>query len=1103
MAPPAHEDSLVFADEAKWLEKTLNPPDPPDTSALFQSPGVRNESTQIDQSTSPVFRHRSYSSSSESNSISPILDADRISLDGESTYRERTPPLLAQRNTRPSPITEVTLKHIPVLELPLSGPKGDDGIGFIAQDTQVIGETRSVRTEPGATQLVRRKSDSKIGDATDQLKGSDSHLLDGCFDSTVQFSGSPIRFHSDTLVIGLARHHQLHLERKNSNMRISSPRSRLKHDTQLIGYGTLQERNDIQLLPQDTQVIPQRTQLYVNDTQILPRTIQASLHDTQILVQHTESSPELSQLMGLGTQENHKTSLVKSPELRCIPKKSLDITKTIITDKTDSSAKLAVSNEASELKKNPEVSSPVTPFFPKDINTLNSVDSNQKETKDDQQRNESYDEANGNTKLNSIDWGDTQPITQIVNLEPVQVNHLNMESSPTKESDFDVDTTTLILSPRGAAGDSAMREEPTTQVVNTQEEFIDHNVGSCMTSARKSVFSSSQNDKNLNPNLSIISNEDYEKADFDNSFLYEDSVMTHRRKKQRLLDAQAVSNKFDKQGGSITEVISSSSHCKSSKEEGNGISFGNTSMPTSEPLPHKGNWSQSSSELEDFSNDAGFDLDMMESCGYQILQQAEDSHVEIVAPRKRRSHELPDTQSQPKELKEEELTLLSTEQIRNQDAVWAISQFKHHPGRVLSLGESSSLVEFSDLMLKEVKNEDLHFLDLRIGDIVLLKLRLGEFLVIGLACFDEETQFKCMRGFDTAIVTKKGRHGYSQGKGFQVAISQVYMEMGMWVEHQQRYQLFNGETDLSFENYSVVHSKVKAMHYDRDATESKTEEGSAPLNLLLPHTAESRDVIKKSDLFNKMVFFVTSVNESRKSQLFDLVTKNGGIFIDDEIKLFVTNTTSEDNYLSLKLTRFKGLKFGALLSDGYSRSAKYLQALALGWPILADSFVDQAIENPHILNNWSVYLLPAGHSLHINGLRSNDIYKFRENSSRNVGLNDQLSNNSRLLDSKIIIILDKKQDPKTLEMCDFIFHAFGAKAIKFGKTINEVDEFLKKTGTQNVMVYDNGSNEFVKAAPRKILTNKTSSEVKVIGWEWLVQCVISCYIWEPDFCVNL
>lgn len=1095
MPPLTQEDSLVFADEAKWLEKTLIPPDPPDTSAIFHSPNLPSDSTQIDQSTSPVFRHRSYSSSSNSNSISPVITADRLHLLGEPTFQEDTRPLLTDVHELRSATTETTLKQIPALGFPfLHGSLTTR----VPEATQVIGGLRRPSIETSETQVVRRRSDSGIDEELDQVKGSGTHSCDDRADGIFPLSGSPVRFHSDTQVIGRSRRNFKHSEPVKSDNPTVSSGPLLLSDTHMTGADT-QIIGQIAQHTEDTQVLPR-------DTQVLPRAGPGPLQYTQITPQNTQTMLEDNYILPLDTQVIPQHANNKEQDIASLHGDTSDtLTKPTQVDGNASNLKLDASPLITEIHKVTEIISENGLSLPTNILLDNTNESHTKEyLQDSPQRDEDYDQNDVNTTLHSIEWGDTQPITQVVNFQPAQLNHLNMESSPTKTFDFEVDTTTLVLSP---ADQNRLHEEPTTQVVNTQEELMEHNELNSVGVGRKSVFSSSQNERIVNQNLSIISNDDYTKDDIDNSILYEDSVITHRRKRQKLLAAQdaIASNEIEvnKRNSSINEEILSESQDNTSKVK-DGFSSGTSSIPTSAPLPQKNNWSQSSSELEDFSHDVGFDVDMMGSSSDKILQQAEESHVEIVAPRKRRTNQIPETQSQPKEFLEETLTLLSTDSICNQQAVWVISQFKHHPGRVLSLGEGISLVEFSDFILKEIKNEDLYLLDLRIGDVVLLKLRLGEFIVTGLVCLYDESYFKCMRGFDTVIVTKKGRHGYSQGKGFQVAISQIYMEMGMWAEHQQRYQLFYGDTDLSQENYATVCGKINATKCGVPNHLSKLDEKVAPLTLLQPQTIDSRDAPKQSNLFSKMVFFVTSVNDTRKAELSHLISSNGGIFIDDEIKLFVTNGTSADNDLCLKLNQFEGLRFGALLSDGCSRSAKYLQALALGWPILADSFVDEAIANPNILDNWSVYLLPSGHSLHIKGLRSNDIFKFRENYSRDVDLNKQLSNNSGLLASEVIIILDKKQDPKTLDMCEFIFHAFGAKAIKFCKTLNGVDKLLKEMRDQNVMVYDNGSNEYVKAGPRKLL-KKTASRlnVGVIGWEWLVQCVISCYIWQPDYRVSV
>lgn len=1113
--PLTQEDSLVFADDTKWSDRKKWPVSP-DTFGLFHSPSLPNEPTQIDQSTSPVFRHGSFSSSNDSYDVSPIAKRRLLTPSNDKPHEKSQAHEVLRSRLTSSTENPSTLDKTE--DTQLIGPN---------EDTQLINSSRATGSLMHGHSIHKSKQPQIVHEKVQNVSVEPQTLKTSLNTPTIiEHSNKMIATNLPGDVHDKeSRHSEKHLLQKYK------PDLRPNTSTDIADTQLLYPHH---LLEGDTQVIIPLRKVVENDSQIIFSPNKSIAEDTHGLVSQSKTIHDDTQII---------------PQLGRTPADQV-ISPVDYYSELQQPSRTKESQGASFLLRNDLHNSTHLSSFQKEqlksfdaLNTSKTRDNSMERTEDGQVLfNPSSDHA-----LHTIEWGNTQPITQVSNLQPEETNGVDMRSSPTKKSEPEADTTTLVLS-QGSEG--RIREEPTTQVVNTQEEFIDHTINT-IDIGGKSIFSSSQNGRATNAEVSIISNDEYAQTDVDTVLLIEDSVDAHKRKRQKLIEeAEGNATKssqtlaFGDSGGNNGLSEPTSSLKKGSHSETYDSQLALASI--SATLTRKLDWSQSSSELEDFSHDVKFDVDMLESENYEALPDYEESHVEILVPRRRRSNQILESQSQsqsqnrsgfesqydsqdelqsqprsplqsqfhsgsqiePKELRAEPLNVLLVKHIHNPQSVWALSQFKFYPARVLSLTDLVSKVEFCDFVQTEMKNVDLYLLDLRVGDIVLLNLRLGEFIVTGLVHSYEQSNFKCVRGYDTAIVVKKGRHGNAQGKEFSVGISQLFMDMGMRASHQLRYRLMCEDIDLVQESYSIVKDVLSNQDVgisDLLSDERIVVQSEGPKLTSQKMTVQSNVVPIKSTLFNQMVFFVTSVNDARKGELCKLITSNGGIFIDDEIKLFVTKEESETNHLCLTLSRFEGLKFGALLSDGYSRSAKYLQALALGWPILADSFVDQAIADPKVLNNWSVYLLPAGHSFHINGLKSNDVYKFREKLYRGEDLNKQLSNNSSLLMAESIIILDKKQDQKTLEMCEFIFHAFGAKAMKFCKTVSAIDTALKELEGQNVLVYDNSSNEYAKrmsknTAKRSDLMGKP---IGIIGWEWLVQCVISCYIWQPDCQVNI
>lgn len=971
MASPTQDDSLVFAADSRWTKQ-------PNSSSLPRNPDFSpdshhpNEPTQLDQSTSPVFRSASFSSSDERDLL--ITVASPPSQPNFRKFGSDSADLHAGDE-----VHDVTAEDGVDLDTDTQviGKRHDYG-GELAptDDTQVILPRRHGETGPFSrtTESNRPASPTPHNDANNGDKHKNSEDTQAQIDDT-------------------------HLNLTNGDLKLQF----LASDTQVITTSSTTANPGRITAIDDTQVIQSER---LTDTSALPATIEALAEQTHA---DTPNSTVLDQ---------------KSPTLI---------------------------------------------------------------------------------------WKDTQPITQLPDLQPDTLPLSQVQSSPNKNFELD---TTLLLSP------SRPVDEPTTQVLNTQEELIDDEHIS-VDLGHKPVLSSGQTDSKLRSDLSIISNDD-DLRDHDNHIMYEDSVFQHR-KRRKLVQ------------GEVEADLSDASMCDGEEEQeklpedtlkvdtttvnGQSKDIGSGSLeslpktqddtqkealnepPSESPhdiavsdspklyssstVTHKTAWSQSSSELEDVSHTVQ-DLDINALTGND-----DDTNDVILVPRPRRRTEIPPTQSQNAELREETLANQEMASVKNEKAVWAFSLFKHYPARVLDYGEGTSFIEFADLTQIEVKNTDLFLLDLRLGDVVHLVLSMGEYIVTGLALFNHESPFKCIRGYDTVYIGKKGRHGVAQGAEMAVLLSEIYMEVGEWASHQQRYHIFHDEFDLVQENYGVVKSVLGSTNGAEIPPASRTTTVLSPKKLNLDAGKPLR-----SSLFVGFVFFVTSIDDARKNHLSEMITTNGGVFIDDDIKQHTELVGGADG-LRLALSKFGNFHFGALLSDGYSRSAKYLQALALGWPILADCYIEHVIGNPDMLHNWLVYLLPAGHSLVTNGVRSLEVYDFRNNFMRDIGLNGQLGLNLHLLAAHNVVVLNKKQSAKTLDMCEFIFHAFGSKSLSLCLSVGEINEVVLKLGP-NILIYDNAASEYANSRKTtKKAKSKGKVAVGIIDWEWVVQCVISGYVWRP------
>ncbi|KAJ8610121.1 hypothetical protein MRB53_038728 [Persea americana] len=158
-----------------------------------------------------------------------------------------------------------------------------------------------------------------------------------------------------------------------------------------------------------------------------------------------------------------------------------------------------------------------------------------------------------------------------------------------------------------------------------------------------------------------------------------------------------------------------------------------------------------------------------------------------------------------------------------------------------------------------------------------------------------------------------------------------------------------------------------------------------------PHVPEVKKSIKvNGNAFENMAFAVSFDNdhESAKRVIIREIEENGGIVLEHGFdELFVSNALYDDHADKKHFTpelRIKpectSLGFVALISDRHSRRPKYLQALALGLPTLSHRWITDTLSKHQneedSTQDWSRYLLPAGHSAYLNAIRSRTLHYY-------------------------------------------------------------------------------------------------------------------------------
>ncbi|KAM0343667.1 hypothetical protein ACHAPU_008258 [Fusarium lateritium] len=214
---------------------------------------------------------------------------------------------------------------------------------------------------------------------------------------------------------------------------------------------------------------------------------------------------------------------------------------------------------------------------------------------------------------------------------------------------------------------------------------------------------------------------------------------------------------------------------------------------------------------------------------------------------------------------------------------------------------------------------------------------------------------------------------------------------------------------LDSESTDELHYSPAASVLERSMVHSKTSRSFKQSFAPIPRTGR---------LFEGMVFatsFQDKVKPQERKKMETTIIQSGGTILAEGFQdMFehspIMNTTSPvmDEEDALKLTKQSCESgFTALIADGHSRKVKYMQALALGLPCLAQQWITACCHKGAIVD-WEPYVLCAGASAVLgNALRSRILAPYSAAEARLV---DVLEQRPRLLDGqRVLVVVDSKK----------------------------------------------------------------------------------------------
>ncbi|ODV85991.1 hypothetical protein CANARDRAFT_148774 [[Candida] arabinofermentans NRRL YB-2248] len=393
-----------------------------------------------------------------------------------------------------------------------------------------------------------------------------------------------------------------------------------------------------------------------------------------------------------------------------------------------------------------------------------------------------------------------------------------------------------------------------------------------------------------------------------------------------------------------------------------------------------------------------------------------------------------------------------------------------------------------------------------VGDLIKIVGVQDSVEIIGMEYDPDFTSSKltCMRGYNKVHALK------SNGDVTSVSLDSIYLTR---------------EFDKKAEWKRVFGKKENLAKFLKSFQKEKNDDDVAvDVSQILPVSKgeESRQLP-----FESCVFVITSLSSNRSSLITEetlkiiekFITKNGGCVINDSLENWIQKSSNLEKF-----------KFAALLSPTHIRTLKYLQFVTLSWPILSIKFILDLIEMEKLGGGvshdwkelWMSYMLPSGESTYMKCTLSLNLFKFYNNWKMGLSLDQQIGINHKIFKNCQFLIHDdfeKRNSSVSLDEVEFFIDLLGCKDIRLideisNDEIEDVsdldiiylyspDQKLDLNGFENCLISGGASTTSIpnNKKKRKVMNNllRHGLEVRVVNWEWLVQCIIANRLFEPSF----
>lgn len=473
----------------------------------------------------------------------------------------------------------------------------------------------------------------------------------------------------------------------------------------------------------------------------------------------------------------------------------------------------------------------------------------------------------------------------------------------------------------------------------------------------------------------------------------------------------------------------------------------------------------------------------------------------------------------PTNIRSEDTDYLTSEDIRFADAVWYYyTDCNYYPGKLLSsttIQDNRCTVLF-EKQQNDVKTDDIYYLDLRCGERV--QWDRNEYEVSALECkkgLHDQDVIRCVRGYDTVHLRKVLRNG-KLSKNFIVKdIASISITPKEWLKRLKIYlDVEKPNSRELLDRPTRSRSARTSLSPIKRQNNVQSTPGPEYYNDTFHDTTIMSELnVNRGNIFHRCLFMISGLNDMDRKKIVTIIELQAGHVITAGLDQSLSYDNGERVFQWVN-KQYEQFRFVCLLSANYSRSPKYLETLALGWPVVHWKFIEHCV-SIGFFDKSSIFrfLLPSGESVRLSKdssskqcvIKSSNIFRFYTNLINSVPLSGQFGTSTvNLHDFAVFIFGHSEMD----SFLNFTFQCFNVKAWEFSalkrlkqdvldqETVQQLLSFINVNTGSRLIIFVNDTNlsnmyDWEKSIESALSLKGIEESIDIENKEWLIQLIIN------------